>query len=54
MCSICKERVGACIQCSVKHCVTAYHVTCAIEDKLDMIADCDDPDTDDAVIFRFL
>ncbi|XP_076812997.1 uncharacterized protein LOC143459628 [Clavelina lepadiformis] len=55
LCNLCKERVGACIQCSVKHCVTAYHVTCAIEAKLDMIADCPDKESDfadDAVIFR--
>uniref|UniRef100_H2YM57 PHD-type domain-containing protein n=1 Tax=Ciona savignyi TaxID=51511 RepID=H2YM57_CIOSA len=55
LCSICKERVGACIQCSVRHCVTAYHVTCAIEDKLDMNADCaasPSEGQDDAVIFR--
>nr|CAB3257617.1 Jade protein [Phallusia mammillata] len=52
LCSICKDRVGACIQCSVKHCVTAYHVTCAVEEKLDMIADCTDESAEDAVIFR--
>uniref|UniRef100_F6XEQ3 Jade n=1 Tax=Ciona intestinalis TaxID=7719 RepID=F6XEQ3_CIOIN len=55
LCSICKDRVGACIQCSVRHCVTAYHVTCAIEDKLDMIADCGVSPLEgqeDAVIFR--
>jgi NuA3 HAT complex component NTO1 len=28
-CSLCRERLGACIQCDNKTCFTAFHVTCA-------------------------
>jgi len=31
LCSLCRERVGACIQCSVKACKTSFHVTCAFQ-----------------------
>ncbi|XP_054711386.1 protein Jade-1-like [Uloborus diversus] len=36
ICSLCRERVGACIQCSVKQCKVAYHVTCGFEHGLEM------------------
>ncbi|WWD21160.1 hypothetical protein CI109_105643 [Kwoniella shandongensis] len=29
VCSLCRERHGACIQCDNKNCFTAFHVTCA-------------------------
>ncbi|UYV80490.1 JADE2 [Cordylochernes scorpioides] len=35
-CYICHIREGACIQCSVKSCKMAYHVTCAYNEKLTM------------------
>ena len=35
-CSLCRERGGACIQCSVAKCKTAFHVTCAFQHNLDM------------------
>lgn len=38
ICVLCRERVGACIQCSVKTCKTAYHVTCAFQHGLEMRA----------------
>ncbi|XP_057260595.1 protein Jade-1 isoform X2 [Pezoporus wallicus] len=36
VCSLCNEKVGASIQCSVKNCRTAFHVTCAFDRGLKM------------------
>ena len=36
LCYLCKEKRGACIQCSVKSCVTAFHVTCGFNNNLHM------------------
>uniref|UniRef100_A0A667YKF1 Jade family PHD finger 3 n=1 Tax=Myripristis murdjan TaxID=586833 RepID=A0A667YKF1_9TELE len=36
ICSLCKMKTGACIQCSVKNCTTPFHVTCAFEHSLEM------------------
>ncbi|XP_029459478.1 protein Jade-3 isoform X2 [Rhinatrema bivittatum] len=36
VCSLCKLKIGACIQCSVKSCITPFHVTCAFEHSLEM------------------
>lgn len=48
VCTLCKERTGACIQCSVKACKTAFHVTCGFANNLEMktilIEDTDDDD----------
>ncbi|CAG8486242.1 8861_t:CDS:10 [Ambispora leptoticha] len=36
MCYICRQKMGACIQCENKHCFTAFHPTCARKAKLCM------------------
>ena len=36
VCSICKVKHGACIQCSNKNCFTAFHVSCAMKIGLQM------------------
>ncbi|KAJ8388283.1 hypothetical protein AAFF_G00135440 [Aldrovandia affinis] len=36
LCCLCKEKTGACIQCSAKNCRTAFHVTCALHRNLEM------------------
>uniref|UniRef100_A0A3P8W3L9 Protein Jade-1 n=1 Tax=Cynoglossus semilaevis TaxID=244447 RepID=A0A3P8W3L9_CYNSE len=36
ICCLCKEKAGACIQCSAKNCRTAFHVTCGLHAKLEM------------------
>ncbi|VDK57615.1 unnamed protein product [Anisakis simplex] len=35
-CSVCDTKQGACIQCSVKSCTTAFHVTCALRNEQEM------------------
>lgn len=49
ICVLCRERVGACIQCSVKTCKTAYHVTCAFQHGLEMRAIIEDETAEDGV-----
>ncbi|GFN91604.1 protein jade-1 [Plakobranchus ocellatus] len=49
VCCLCKERVGACIQCSVKQCKTAFHVTCGFAHNLDMRTIMDDSDDVDGI-----
>lgn len=39
--------MGACIQCSVKTCKTAYHVTCAFKHGLEMRAIIDEENSSD-------
>ncbi|XP_053290708.1 protein Jade-1 isoform X2 [Pleuronectes platessa] len=36
ICCLCKEKRGACIQCSAKNCRTAFHVTCGLHAGLEM------------------
>ncbi|XP_051986266.1 protein Jade-3-like [Xyrauchen texanus] len=36
ICSLCKLKTGACIQCSVKNCTIPFHVTCAFEHNLEL------------------
>uniref|UniRef100_A0A8C9QF91 Protein Jade-1 n=1 Tax=Spermophilus dauricus TaxID=99837 RepID=A0A8C9QF91_SPEDA len=36
VCSLCNEKFGASIQCSMKNCRTAFHVTCAFDRGLEM------------------
>ena len=44
--------MGACIQCSVKTCKTAYHVTCAFKHNLEMRAIIEDENAEDGVKLR--
>ena len=48
MCSVCREKTGACVQCSVKTCKVAFHVTCAIQAgyEMNMKNSCEDDDVD--------
>ncbi|GMM55482.1 Nto1 protein [Maudiozyma humilis] len=36
VCSVCKLRNGACVQCSNKNCFTAFHVSCAMKSGFQM------------------
>ncbi|KAK3100521.1 hypothetical protein FSP39_021267 [Pinctada imbricata] len=47
ICCVCKERQGACIQCSVKSCKTAFHVSCAFSSNLEMKTLLTDESADD-------
>lgn len=49
---LCKEKGGACIQCSVKSCKTAYHVTCGFRHSLEMKAIVEDEHSEDGVKLR--
>ncbi|KAJ3613760.1 hypothetical protein NHX12_020006, partial [Muraenolepis orangiensis] len=37
LCCVCQDKTGACIQCSAKNCRSAFHVTCGLQAKLQMI-----------------
>ncbi|KAG7257360.1 hypothetical protein CRUP_005438 [Coryphaenoides rupestris] len=37
LCCVCQDKTGACIQCSAKNCRAAFHVTCGLQAKLQMI-----------------
>ncbi|CAN8012521.1 unnamed protein product [Ixodes pacificus] len=52
-CCLCRERMGACIQCSVKACKRAYHVTCAFENSLEMKAIIDENPEDGVKLRSF-
>lgn len=52
ICVLCRERVGSCIQCSVKTCKTAYHVTCAFQHGLEMRAIIEEGNAEDGVKLR--
>ncbi|XP_053317261.1 protein Jade-1 isoform X2 [Spea bombifrons] len=36
VCSLCNDKTGASIQCSIRNCRTAFHVTCAFDHGLEM------------------
>jgi hypothetical protein len=52
ICVLCKDKTGACIQCSVKTCKTAYHVTCAFKSGLEMKPIIVDENAEDGIKLR--
>ena len=52
LCVLCREKSGACIQCSERTCKTAYHVTCAFKHNLEMRAIIENENVDDGVKLR--
>ena len=52
LCVLCKDQVGTCLQCSVKTCKVAYHVTCAFKRGLEMSAIIEDENAEDGVQLR--
>jgi NuA3 HAT complex component NTO1 len=42
ICTVCKRREGACIQCADRNCFTAFHVTCARKSKFYMSSNATD------------
>ena len=52
LCVLCKNHVGSCIQCSVKTCKDAYHVTCAFKHGLEMRVIIEGEKADDDVLLR--
>jgi hypothetical protein len=36
ICHLCKEKRGCCFQCSEKKCHSAFHITCAFKNNLEM------------------
>ncbi|KAF8781406.1 Protein Jade-3 like protein [Argiope bruennichi] len=53
VCSLCKEKTGACITCSEKGCKAAFHVTCAFNEGLQMRATVKNTDSDDDSLAAF-
>ena len=47
VCVLCNDRAGSCIQCSVRTCRVAYHVTCAFKRGLEMKVLIADENADD-------
>ncbi|GMR47529.1 hypothetical protein PMAYCL1PPCAC_17724, partial [Pristionchus mayeri] len=43
-CLVCRVKMGACLQCSKGSCVKSFHVTCAMQAKLQMLIKTEDDD----------